>query len=252
MLGKTQPQEDHARLRGLIHPLRWRTTSRIEDETLCLGGCIDHIPQEPTHDFQETDSAQRAIDRMRLFLSTLHTVPVGLLFVPRPRIEQDGCRWMPVSFLGGGMDGTMPDPWQEEDISPIGRPTPHGLEVILPGILLLKVAKYTQEFRGGQIHDIIFIKVEGVDFFAYSLMSKPVSWDGCEDRNLALILRGEVDKRGVMACLVTMEQQHTDTILCRFEGCVNVLGNPEIHRNLDHVVFSETRLTDKAQKWCVQ
>lgn len=53
-MGKVEPQEDHTRLRSYIHPLRWRTTSRMEDETICLSGCIivplkiSHMTPEPT------------------------------------------------------------------------------------------------------------------------------------------------------------------------------------------------------------
>ncbi|MDI1486489.1 MAG: hypothetical protein OHK93_005719 [Ramalina farinacea] len=221
VLGKDAPQEDHARLRSIIHPLRWRTTSRIQDETICLSGCIDRTVEDLPF-IPDADPSDLAIERMKTFLSSLQTVPLGLLFVQRPHIEHDGCRWMPTSFLGGGMDSTLPDPWQKEDVAATGRPTPSGLVVALPGIMLSDVTDYTQDFRGGHTHDIIFIRVNGRAYYVYGLLTEPVQWRLPGANQLAIVLREELDERGTFGCLVSMI-----------------------------VDEAETNLMDKEQVWCV-
>ena len=249
--GKGEPKEDHARLRSIIHSLRWRTTSRMEDETICLSGCIDRTVEDLTYEPSAVDRSKVAVARMKIFLSSLRTVPVGILFVDRPRIEDEGCRWMPTTFLGGGMDSTLPDTWQKENKVVTGRPTPSGLTVALPGINLSDVTKYTQNFRGNHTHDIIFISVDNRPYYVYGLMTKSVQWDGHGDSQLALILREEVDQRGTFACLVTMSVQTAEARSCKFESCVMIMGNPEVHRNLEETTFSKAEVLYGIQTWCV-
>lgn len=126
VLGKEEPEEDYARLRSIIHPLRWRTTSRMQDETICLSGCLDRTVEDLPWEASATDDASLASlikRRMKTFLLSLQSVPVGLLFAQRPHMEEEGCGWMPVSFLGGGMDSTLPDSRQKEEIASCS--TPH-------------------------------------------------------------------------------------------------------------------------------
>lgn len=59
--------------------------------------------------------------------------PAGLMFVDRPRIEIEGCRWIPTGFLAGDINSTLPDSWDSEGAASIGRPTVSGLLVTLPG-----------------------------------------------------------------------------------------------------------------------
>ena len=254
VLGKEEPQEDFARLRSIIHPLRWRTTSRMQDETICLSGCLDrtteNLPQEaPATD--EDSLASLTKQRMKTFLMSLQSVPVGLLFVQRPRIDEEGYRWMPTSFLGGGMESTLPDTWQKEETPVVGRPTAAGLVVLLPGVILSGVTKYTQRFAGEHTHDIIFVRINGHPYYVYGLLATPVQWDVEESLRLALMLREEPDQRGIFACLVTMSAESSDLNHCRFQCCVMLMGNPEIHRNIADTVFSGAVLTKATQQWCV-
>ena len=254
VLGKEEPHEDFARLRSIIHPLRWRTTSRMQDETVCLSGCLDRttasLPQEaPATD--ENSLASLTKQRMKTFLLPLQSVPVGLLFVQRPRIDEEGYRWMPTSFLGGGMDSTLPDSWQKEETPVVGRPTAAGLVVQLPGVILSGVTKYTQRFAGEHTHDIIFVRLSGHAYYVYGLLETPVRWDFDESARLALILREEPDQRGIFACLVAMSAQSSELNYCRYQCCVMLMGNPEIHRDLADTVFSGAVLTKATQQWCV-
>lgn len=60
-LSKFEAQEDHERLRTIIHPLRWRTSSRLKDETICLSGCLDHT-------VEKLDKVESESERMKLSL----------------------------------------------------------------------------------------------------------------------------------------------------------------------------------------
>lgn len=254
VLGKEEPEEDYASLRSIIHPLRWRTTSRMQDETICLSGCLDRTVEDLPWESSATDDASLASlikRRMKTFLLSLQSVPVGLLFAQRPHMEEEGCGWMPVSFLGGGMDSTLPDSRQKEESPAVGRPTAAGLVVQLPGLILSGVTKYTHSFAGGHTHDIIFIRIDGHPYFIYGILTTPVRWDVDSDVHQALILREEADQRGTFACLVAMSAQTTESIHCRFSSCVMLMGNPGIHRGLAHTVFSGATLTVPTQQWCV-
>lgn len=244
VLGKNEPQEESARLRSILHPLRWRTTSRLEDETICLSGCmessLDRLPW-----------SSGAQERMKFFLSSMRTVPAGLMFVDRPRIEIEGCRWMPTSFLAGGMNSTLPDSWDSGRRASIGRPTASGLLVTLPGIMLSNVTKYAQAFRYGHVHDIIFISIDGNPYYVYGLLSKPVEWEIPGADRLALVLREPLDQRGTFACLVTILAEHGGIKHGQFQSCVMVMGNPGIHRNLNEVTLTQAITTSATQEWCV-
>lgn len=149
------------------------------------------------------------------------------------------------------MDSTLPDPWQKEDVAATGRPTPSGLVVALPGIMLSDVTDYTQDFRGGHTHDIIFIRVNGRAYYVYGLLTEPVQWRLPGANQLAIVLREELDERGTFGCLVSMIVDEAGIKRCRFESCVMAMGNPHIHRNMNEIIWTETNLMDKEQVWCV-
>ena len=250
VLGKSEPRENYARLRSIIHPLRWRTTSRVEDETICLSGCIDHTIKNPLW-VSIDERSSLAIERMKVFLSSLQLVPLGLLFVDRPHIKDNGFRWMPTTFLGGGMDSTLPDTWQKEELIATGRPTSSGLVVTLPGIVLSDLTTYPQKLHDGRTIDIIFIRVKDQGYWIHDSVTEPIQWKRYDHSRLALILREELDQRGTFACLVTISTKTTDMISCRFESCVMVMGNAQLLHDLESVIFSRADLIDKAQDWCV-
>lgn len=246
-MGTNGPQEDHKRLKSIIHPLRWRTTSRMKDETICLSGCIDRT-------VEDLDHIETATGRMKVFLSGLRSVPAALLFVDRPRIDERGCHWMPLSLLSGGNGSTLPDSWAGGEH--VGYPTADSLIVTLPGIFLQDVHHYSHEFRGGYVHEIIFIEEDGKAFFVYPLLAKSIIWDDYVGMHLALIMCGQLDARGTFAVLVSMRNRSADMIHCDFLVCAMINGDPQFHCNfqdasLDGAVFTKTSQTNESQIWCV-
>ncbi|KAF3251998.1 hypothetical protein TWF128_006842 [Orbilia oligospora] len=64
---------------------------------------------EGVGDREHVDDARLSIRRMKVFLKIQKVVQRGIIFNSEPRIDEDGYRWAPASFLGfsGGRDGTF-------------------------------------------------------------------------------------------------------------------------------------------------
>lgn len=112
-----------SRLLSAMNALRYRTTSKAEDETLCLAPIL-RLPRDrllKTND---------ATERMKVFLAMWPQIPKYFLFFEGARIEQDGCRWMPQSFLSGNHKSVI-QRTDHEMTTYDGR----GLYVTFPGLI---------------------------------------------------------------------------------------------------------------------
>ena len=149
-IGNVNPQATNKGLRpehhliDVVSGIRGRTTSRLEDETICLSVMlgldvrrITEIPvlhwkwkdllaklkefviflvtlfphQNVFHEF--ADSIERLLrqshgDRMEAFLSQLAWIPEALLFWNTPRLKRKKWYWAPVSFLRIDLDVDVP------------------------------------------------------------------------------------------------------------------------------------------------
>ncbi|OJD35309.1 sugar transporter stl1 [Diplodia corticola] len=103
-----------------------RSTSKLEDEPICLatllGQDLDDLLDEP--------DVER---RMRIVMSKLTWVTSVVLFSPGPRMEVDGFKWAPKSFLVGG-EGFEPDLTFSSKF--IGSVAPEGLLIKLNGVIV--------------------------------------------------------------------------------------------------------------------
>lgn len=107
-------------LSKLSQSLRWRITTRDEDEALVLTNLLGLS----TKDLLD---ARAEITMGRVFKS-MSAVPVDVLFTPREHLHGPGCSWIPKSLLyGQGHTGLN---------SREGVVTRQGLKVELPGIIL--------------------------------------------------------------------------------------------------------------------
>jgi hypothetical protein len=91
-------------LQDVARGLLGRTTSRYEDETICLGGLIglDVSPmlKFPVRDQYNTKDVHHArVERMKTFLSLVKHFPTSILFWESPRLEDQGWRWAPLTFI---------------------------------------------------------------------------------------------------------------------------------------------------------
>ena len=172
-IGNVSPQATNKGLRpahhlvDVVRGIRGRTTSRLEDETICLSvmlgldvGRITEIPvlhwrwkdllarlrefvvflgtlfphQNVFHEF--ADSVERVLrqsheDRMEVFLSQFPFIPEALLFWNTPRLQRKRWYWAPVSFLRTDLDVDVPLKG-----GPRGFLTREGLLFKCPAILL--------------------------------------------------------------------------------------------------------------------
>jgi hypothetical protein len=92
-------------LSDIARGLPGRTTSRLEDETICLGGIIGLDvspllrPRIKNETKREEELESVCTLRMKIFLSMIKTVPRSILFWESQRIRESPWRWAPLSFL---------------------------------------------------------------------------------------------------------------------------------------------------------
>jgi hypothetical protein len=76
---------------GLGQGLKNRQTSKPEDETICLGTLLA-IDIQPLF-------CKSGQDRMKYLFQSVDRIRPAIVFSDGPRIEEDGFRWAPLSFL---------------------------------------------------------------------------------------------------------------------------------------------------------
>ncbi len=108
-------------IKKIIDAIRWRNTSRIEDETLCLAQILQIDPAALL--------AAEAPERMRILLSHFTSIPSDIIFGNHDRYSEYGSRWMPKTLLSAGFEskGTSRQLAQQSSL---------GLLVKLPGARL--------------------------------------------------------------------------------------------------------------------
>ncbi|KAI9740407.1 MAG: hypothetical protein M1834_004987 [Cirrosporium novae-zelandiae] len=119
----------------VISSLESRNTSNKADQITCLSTLLD---LDPMRFMNITDDAQR----MREFLVSLPLIPPAIIFMGSPRLEYQGFRWAPSSFLCRPVPSyrlsqlivLSRHPYPNR---PAGSITSKGLKIMFPGIRLL-------------------------------------------------------------------------------------------------------------------
>lgn len=106
------------RLTAALHGIQGRTTSRLEDESICIANLmnLDPLPLLAT----------AHAERMQLLLRTIAYIPARSIFLVVPRLTIAGFRWAPTSFLNAKGQIKVNDQ--------LGRLYQWGLCISLPGI----------------------------------------------------------------------------------------------------------------------
>ena len=116
---------DEHHLLVLIRSLQRRSTTKAEDEPICLATLMN----VPLEQFTNRPS-------MAQVLGVVQTVPQGLLFIPGPRMTTLGFRWAPSSFLNQQSSQIgQSNVALREDAMP-STITPRGIEIVKPSIRL--------------------------------------------------------------------------------------------------------------------
>ncbi|THV03940.1 hypothetical protein K435DRAFT_747127 [Dendrothele bispora CBS 962.96] len=77
----------------VARPLRWRTTSKPEDETLAISGLLDLDSGELVDLPPE--------QRMSTLLMRVHKLPRNVIFISGDKLDQPGFRWAPRTLMHG-------------------------------------------------------------------------------------------------------------------------------------------------------
>jgi hypothetical protein len=82
---------DYKRLAALFPAFKWRTTSKPEDEAICMAILLG----------QETSPliSLQPPERIKKIILSLSRVPSDMLFLAGTRFEEEGQRWIPTSFF---------------------------------------------------------------------------------------------------------------------------------------------------------
>ena len=215
------------------YSMRFRATSKIEDEPVCFATLLGQDPK----DLLEKSSVQ---ERMELVFSKMKHVPIMILFLPTPRIDVNGLRWAPLSFRTHSIDKAYSPGLT---FTELGERRQQGLLVKLEAIALeLTDFQHTRSQ--------FLIKVGSGRLFVKTRMN--ITNHGfLTNTNLALIVRSGTaalsHTRGD-AVLVARERTEGDSIFARLLSLCFV-GPPAPRRtNASQIMLG--RIVPK-QQWCI-
>ena len=199
--------EDCARLDMLSNHIKWRTTSKPEDEFVCLAhllgrriGSVISWPYE---------------DQMKWLFSSLRNVSSSIIFHDRPRVQATGYRWIPKSLLNCGVD------LQIRGSSQIAHPSSDGLKVKYPGLFLFP----TSDFYESEQHSTIFLEGNDESRMYYIRIIGETRSDRASyrDLELAMIFEDFDDDRSMdyvpvaRALLVVITERQEGVLFVRVE-----------------------------------
>lgn len=85
----------YQKLSSLQAALKFRKTSKKEDEAVCLASILGL-------DVEYIIGARTAVERMKRFWKLVKVVPIGIPFTRDPRLQDAPFRWAPASMLNSG------------------------------------------------------------------------------------------------------------------------------------------------------
>jgi hypothetical protein len=232
-----EPRQDFQLLKQATIPLRWRRTSRVEDEPICIGGVL-------AFDVEQLINLA-PIERMKKLIGSLRDVPADILFIDKPRIQEEGYRWIPATFLGNGKHPGMSS-------SQAAKPSERGLLVKLPGFFLLDPFRVSQlvvpgfgEKLYGQINGTIQMIVPQED---------PFQWRSYLNLEMAVVLNGPLKvASSTLGILVRVKEKRGGVIFCSLQCQVMVAGLSEEHKRTfaSDIILTDLVSIPTSQEWCV-
>lgn len=205
-----------------------RTSSKPDDETLCVGGVLG-LDITPLLGCREAE-------RMKTFLSMLDTIPPDLIFAPGPKMTEAGYRWAPTSFMNA-IHEPLPQVLRAVDPPKPGRLDPRGLLVILPGLKMRKATlpeRSTLFTVGTGFDDHVRLKLELVNGGRWSDYS---GLDGL------VVLMSNYTERAALAFL---REKLEGTLFVEFQTLVDA---QEYGGNFEPDV--RVKVMDDDVRWCV-
>lgn len=235
--------EMYDRFRGFSSALQYRTTSKVEDETICLASLL----RFNTSDLLDKSSQ---VERLKAFFHLLDPqIPSNILFTPGPKLPDHGDRWIPTSLLSTSVSlFASPGPPASHDSD--------GLHAQYHGVFLLT--------DNCPVYRIFDFKLQHNGLW-YSVSSPPHADEFC--RNLhtlqrpALVLTQDLGRgRGV---LVEVYREEQGVLFARFLYSAGIMDSTQ-SSTLDDQLVVEKGMTGQVrrkvvlaewisddQRWCI-
>lgn len=255
LMSLTKNMKDKWKLYGPVaDAMSERKTARLADEIICLATIID-IDVKPFLDLPDKEDAELAQDRMALFLDTLHTFQMQLVFNNYQRLERIGYRWAPRSLLNFRLPHLYPGDDQRTTNFQVVNGK-RGLLVQYSGFLVQFdsgrptfgttergcVIKYNQKSAGP--------KVDG-NYFIIELPPNNVHWTESSSQVYAVVLYEVPTKRGQScAAIVGLSTSSPRNGIYQFEHC-SIATARVVSTAPTWVDIVETPLLAKNTQWLV-
>ena len=237
--------------RTLTHALQYRTTSRSEDEPVCLASILNL-------DMQKVLGAS---SRMQAFYSSLKELPSDVLFHKGENLPVDGYRWAPKSLLSESKSKVGVSPSN----CPVATVSDHGLHVRFPGFILTDIERPVDPgagfcFRKAANSESMQKLAPFLDDWQVDYMKPKSLWRMGKKRKEfgASITQTEhpaiiVNPTSTTEVVVVSIIREEDIIFCRyirraslFKASINELKRAETNRSL-----ITAREVPWNQRWCV-
>jgi hypothetical protein len=202
--GYNEAETECTRLVTLYQNMKWRTTSRLNDEFICLANLLGRNIEDVMSCSQE--------EKMKWLFSSLSYVPASIIFHDRPRIEEPGYRWIPRTILNSGTDSNIGGDSQ------ITSPSSNGLTVTYPGLLLFP----NSDFYVSNPHSPLYLQGTNQIYLINIIEKTTVSREHYRSLQLAMIFEDFADRSmeyvpKARAILVVISKREPTVIFARIE-----------------------------------
>lgn len=241
--------DNAAMFKIVVRALRYRSMSRVEDESICLASVFGY-------DLKELSQTKCPNRRMALFYSYISELPTDLLFLDKENLEIDGYRWAPKSFLKQARTLNSLGLYHQD----VGTRDANGIYVTFPGFRITEVtlpAVLGTHFYIKRSHEsppegellcpvpTITLNTPPQEFKAYQ--DKIIAFDKFvhETERLAVIQK---PPRLNFSVLVAILREENDVIYCRYLALVDFRAMSETPAARGEVIVQHLAA---GQRWCV-
>ncbi|KAI5839389.1 hypothetical protein DFP73DRAFT_634592 [Morchella snyderi] len=236
----------------MCRALRYRSTSRVEDESICLGSVLGY-------DLKELSETKCPNQRMALFYSYIPEIPADIIFLRKDKLEIDGYRWAPKSLLKQARSLKDLALYQKDFTTRDAE----GLYVTHSGFRITDVAlpttpgrhfyikrSHQAEPEGELMYSIPIEHPAGVILSTRELQlrdEKRIQFDNLVHvtERLAVIQNPREED---LSLLVTIVREEAGTIFCRYLHMVHSSSMPRIQLSRGSLVVQHLA---PEQRWCV-
>lgn len=221
-----EPQARSQTIQKLLRVLQYRSTTKAADETLCISHILGLDPSALTC-IDEADFRMKEFIKMLTEHET--TFPRRLLFTNEPKLQMDGTRWSPTSFMA----------FDNEDVIYVCQSMNYCKYCIDKGLLVDGLKGFILDFGDETFKNVTFIEFD--DVVIYALTPTPIG-ENCQTgdrfwcpKQHTTALNGDTAQEWSQEC---------QELIGKSPGLVAVLYE-EFGRALLVSIYSSERLSDE-------